>query len=147
MRNYRFIGFDDIYFGAKLAKLARDYVACDSGSRQQDALFSHFVSQSFYHRFGYVLLRNDIHFKSVFLDGFFGCGPDSCDLQMFQLSLRQAKFIQPLPKGFNSIHAGQDQPIVFVQILESSVQRFVRAGLADFDEGNLRDFRAERSQA
>ena len=58
----------------------------------------------------------------------------------------KSKFSQPLPESFDSVDAGQDQPVVVGDISKCRVQRAVRSRLTDFDEGDFQNFRAEITQ-
>ena len=57
----------------------------------------------------------------------------------------RAQLGQALPHGLDSVHAGKNQPVVFIKILQRRIQRLEAARLADFDERNFKHRRAHAS--
>src|SRR5579859_6919958 len=55
-------------------------------------------------------------------------------------------FFVAIPHRFNSVHAGQDQPVVASEILQGGIEGLERARLVDFDKRNFKHIRAEGAQ-
>src|SRR5258708_31189303 len=80
------------------------------------------------------------------LESVFGRRADGRDMQVFEVPLRQAQLLHPLPQRPDAVHTGKDQPVVTAKILERGIQRFERARLADFNKRNLKNIRAQLAQ-
>src|SRR5258708_23810158 len=80
------------------------------------------------------------------LESVFGRRADGRDMQVFEVPLRQAQVLHPLPQCLGAVHTGKDQPVVTTKILERGIQRFERARLADFNKWNLKNIRAQLAQ-
>ena len=99
------------------------------------------------HRFRHVFLRNYIHFQPMLFDGVFGGRADRGNFQVAQVISVEPKIPQPPPESFDSVDAGEDEPIIGGEILKCSVQLSVRARFAYFDERDFEHLRAEITQA
>ncbi len=78
----------------------------------------------------------------MLLDGLPGRRSDRSDFEMKHRLSTQVKLSQPLPQRVDSVDAGQNEPVVLGEISQGSIQRSIRPGLADLDEGNLKNLRA-----
>ena len=62
---------------------------------------------------------------------------------MLQLLLGEAELRNAFPHGLDPIDASQNEPVIFGEILERSVQRAKRAWLADFNKRHFQDLGTE----
>jgi len=144
---YGFVGLHNIDFCAQFPKFARDHIAGDFSARQQDTFPSYLLAQTFNNGFGDIFFGDDGDSQSSLFDSFLRRRADGGDFEVMQALFGEMKFFQSIPDGIDSVHAGEDEPVVGGQILEGGIQRPVRARLADFYEGNLQDIGAEFPQA
>ena len=70
-------------------------------------------------------------------------GPMAAIFRWARCFLLTSEHSHTLPKSFDSVDAGQDQPVVAGEISQRPVQRLVRPRLADFDKRDIQHFRAE----
>src|SRR5437868_10332787 len=141
------VGFHHIDLRALLSQFARDYVARKFSAGQQHAFSGNPGTQALHHRLSHVLFGNQMDFESVPLDGFFGGGTDSGDLEMGQAIESDSEFSDPLPCRFDSIDAGKNQPVVCLHVLERGVQRLKGFRIFYLDKRNFDYFRAQLAQA
>ncbi len=80
-------------------------------------------------------------------DRLFGGRSDGGDLKMLEITARDAKFSDALPHRFDAIRAGQNKPVVALDIFQSAVERLVRLRPADLNERDFNDSRAQAAQA
>src|SRR5437870_13526187 len=60
---------------------------------------------------------------------------------------RETKLPPPLPHRFDAVDTGEDQPVVSLQILQRIVERLKRLRLANLNERDLDDARAQTTKA
>jgi hypothetical protein len=65
---------------------------------------------------------------------------------MLQRLLVDTQCFQALPYSIYAVDACKNQPVIGADMIERSVERFVRAGLAYLDKGNFKDLCAENAQ-
>jgi hypothetical protein len=73
-----------------------------------------------------------------------GSRPDGGDLEMLEILASDAKFPDALPHGFDTIGAGENEPVVIPDIFQGIVEGPIRLRLADLNE---RDFDYSCAQA
>ena len=66
-----------------------------------------------------------------------GGGSDGGDLEMLEVLAGDAQFPKAIPHRFDAVRAGQDQPVVGLEVLQGVVERQECAGLTNFNKGNL----------
>ncbi len=120
---YRFVRFRHVHFRAEVRQFARNHVARHLGTHQQHALSFHLASQGFHHRFGYVLVRDDINRKSMGLDYPRGCRADGSDIQVEEVGLGFAELGQARKEHLHAVGAGQDKPVVIENAGDGAVER------------------------
>jgi hypothetical protein len=63
------------------------------------------------------------------------------------VSLREMLLLKTNPQSIDSVHTGQNQPIVCVEFLQRGVQRLVGTRRTNLDKGNLDDLGPQLAQA
>jgi hypothetical protein len=75
-RHDRFVALDHVNLGSGFAQLARDYVASDFGSDQQDSPPFHVILQAADYGLGDIFFGNYVDFHAALFDGGFRGGSD-----------------------------------------------------------------------
>jgi len=57
------------------------------------------------------------------------------------------QFLEAVPNGFDSVDAGENEPVVMVEIAQSGIERPIRLWFTNLNKGNLDDAGAELAQA
>src|ERR1019366_1717581 len=141
---YGFVSFDHIDRGSGRAQLFWNHVARDFGSYEHNAFAVDLVAQSLHYRLGNVLLRNHLDLQAMLHDRLLGGRPDGGDLEMLEILASDAKFPNALPHRFDTVCAGENEPVVALDIFQGIVERPVRLRLSDLNE---RDFDYSCAQA
>ena len=107
-RRHGLVGFDYVDRRAGLTQLARNHVARDLRSHQQQALPFDALVKRRYNRFGYLLFRNNADRESMPLDCLPGRGTDGRDLQMRKRRWIDLAFRHALEQRFYAVHASEN---------------------------------------
>jgi hypothetical protein len=75
----------------------------------------------------------------VFHNRCLGRGPNSRYLKALQQTARDAQFAKSMPHGLYAVYAGENEPVVRLNIFKSVVEVLVRPGRSNLDKRNFND--------
>src|SRR4029077_4776856 len=152
-RYHGFVSFDHVYLSAGSSQFARNHITRDLRPHQQNPFPVYLLPQALHHRLRDIFFRNDVHPRSTLFNGFPRRRTDGGNFQMPERLLVEAELPQPLPHGFHAVHAGQDEPVVRLEMLEGGVEwsegpRFANLNKWDFQDvsSQFAEFGRKRSR-
>jgi len=146
LRDGVLVGIDDVHDCAGGAQSVWDEVPGDGGAGEEDALATGEISHGFDEALGNVFLWGEGDGEAGFARCFGCCFADCCNLR-FLVVVDKATRSPALCHCVNCVCAGEDEPVVCLEIAESGVERFVGSGWTNFEDGDLYGFGSGGSEA